>query len=66
MEKTERGLIMVLHSAVIGVVLYLLMVFVFNQSPQIAENRSILIATAVLIYMIVFGHGLPTKINKGI
>jgi len=66
MEKTERGLIMVLHSAVIGVVLYLLMVFVFNQSPQIAENRSILIAAAVLIYMIVFGHGLPTKINKGI
>jgi hypothetical protein len=66
MEKTERGLIMVLHSAVIGVVLYLLMVFVFNQVPQIAENRSILIAAAVLIYMIVFGHGLPTKINKSL
>jgi uncharacterized protein YqhQ len=66
MEKTERGLIMVLHSAVIGVVLYLLMVFVFNQVPQIAENRSILIAAAVLIYMIVFGHGLPTKINRSL
>ena len=60
----ERGLMMVLHSAVIGVVLYLLMVFVFNQNPRLAENRSILIAAALLIYMILFGHGLPTKINR--
>jgi uncharacterized membrane-anchored protein len=60
----ERGIVMVLHSVVIGVVLYLLMVFVFNQTPRLAENRSILIAAAVLIYMILFGHGLPTKINK--
>jgi len=57
---------MVLHSAVIGVVLYLLMVFVFQQNPRIAENRSILIAAAVLIYMILFGHGLPSKINKNL
>jgi hypothetical protein len=60
----ERGLIMVLHSLVIGVVLYMLMVFIFNQNPRIAENRSILIASAILIYMLLFGHGLPTKINK--
>ena len=60
----ERGLIMVLHSVVIGVVLYLLMVFVFNQNPKMAEYRSILIASVVLIYMILFGHGLPTKLNK--
>jgi uncharacterized membrane-anchored protein len=60
----ERGIVMVLHSVVIGVVLYLLMVFVFNQTPRLAENRSILIAATVLIYMILFGHGLPTKINK--
>jgi uncharacterized membrane protein len=66
MDKTERGLMMVLHSAVIGVVLYLLMVFVFNQNPQLAENRSILIAAALLIYMILFGHRLPTKINRNV
>ena len=62
----ERGLMMVLHSVVIGVVLYLLMVFVFNQNPRLAENRSILIASALLIYMILFGHGLPTKINRNV
>jgi len=62
----ERGLMMVLHSVIIGVVLYLLMVFVFQQNPRIAENRSILIAAAILIYMILFGHGLPAKINKNL
>ena len=60
----ERGLIMVLHSVVIGVVLYLLLVFVFNQNTKMAEYRSILVAAVVLIYMILFGHGLPTKLNK--
>jgi hypothetical protein len=60
----ERGLMMVLHSFVIGLVLYMLMVFVFNQNPKMAEYRSILVASVVLIYMILFGHGLPTKLNK--
>jgi uncharacterized membrane-anchored protein len=60
----ERGLMMVLHSLVIGLVLYMLMVFVFNQNPKMAEYRSILVASVVLIYMILFGHGLPTKLNK--
>jgi uncharacterized membrane-anchored protein len=62
----ERGLMMVLHSVVIGVVLYMLMVFVFNQNPKMAEYRSILVAAVVLIYMILFGNGLPTKLNKDI
>jgi hypothetical protein len=60
----ERGLIMVLHSVIIGLVLYMLMVFAFNQSPKIAENRSVLVAAVVLIYMILFGHGLPIQLNK--
>lgn len=55
---------MLLHSLVIGVVLYILMVFVFKQNQQMAEYRSILVASVLLIYMILFGHGLPTKINK--
>ena len=59
----ERGLTMVAHSAIIGFVLYLLMVFGLGQKVAVAENRSILIAAAVLIYMIVFGHGLPMKMN---
>lgn len=60
----ERGLMMLLHSTIIGVVLYLLMVFALKQSQPVAENRSILLAALVLIYMILFGHGMPYKMNK--
>jgi hypothetical protein len=59
----ERGLNMVMHSAIIGAVLYAIMTFLLHQSPMVAENRSICIAAAVLIYMIVFGHGLPGRVN---
>jgi len=60
----ERGLTMVLHSAIIGFILYLIMTIGLNQQSIVAENRSILIASGVLIYMILFGHGLPDKLNK--
>jgi len=60
----ERGLAMVLHSVIIGIILYLIMVLGLGQQANIAENRSILIGAVVLIYMILFGHGLPLKINK--
>ncbi len=55
---------MLVHSAIIGLVLYFFMVFGLGQQPVVAENRSIVIASVILIYMIVFGHGLPVKINK--
>lgn len=55
---------MLLHSAIIGAILYIIMVFLLKQRPIVAENRSLLIAALVLIYMIVFGHGLPTSINR--
>lgn len=60
----ERGLNMVLHAVIIGIILYCIMIFVLGQQAIVAENRSILIASGVLIYMIVFGHGLPTKVNR--
>ena len=59
----ERGLTMVVHSVVIGVALYAIMTLVLKQSLAVAENRSILVAACVLVYMIVFGHGLPGRIN---
>lgn len=60
----ERGLAMVMHSAIIGVILYILMVFGLKQKSNVAENRSILIAAVILIYMILFGHRLPRRLNK--
>jgi hypothetical protein len=62
----ENGLTMVLHSIVIGIVLYLAMIYILKQDKAVAENRSILIAAISVIYMILFGHGLPTSINKNV
>jgi len=62
----EAGRVMLLHSVVIGVLLYLLMFFILGQSQAVAENRSILAAALILAYMILFGHGLPTTINKNV
>ena len=57
---------MLLHSVIIGILLYLFMICTLDQKRIIAENRSILIAALVLVYMILFGHGLPTSINKNL
>lgn len=57
---------MLLHSVIIGIVLYLFMIFILGLKSVVAENRSILIAAFILVYMILFGHGLPTTINKNI
>jgi hypothetical protein len=60
----EQHWMMVLHSLVIGIVVYVFMKFGLMQQDEVAERRSILIAAGVLIYMILFGHGLPLKLNK--
>jgi len=57
---------MLLHSVIIGVLLYVFMVFALGQRQIVAENRSILLAALILIYMIMFGHGLPGSINKNL
>jgi hypothetical protein len=62
----ETGRMMLLHSVIIGILLYLFMIFILGQKQIVAENRSILLASLILAYMILFGHGLPTSINKNL
>jgi hypothetical protein len=62
----ENGRMMVLHSVIIGILLYLFMIFILGQNQIVAENRSILLAALILMYMILFGHGLPSSINKNL
>ena len=59
----EKGRMMLLHSVIIGILLYVFMIFILGQRQSVAENRSILLAGLILVYMILFGHGLPTSIN---
>ena len=60
----ESGLMMLFHSVIIGILLYVFMGFILKQKQIVAENRSILLGALTLVYMILFGHGLPTSINK--
>ena len=62
----ENGIMMLLHSIIIGLLLYVFMIFILGQKQAVAENRSILFASLILIYMIIFGHGLPVSLNKNI
>jgi len=60
----ESALTMLMHSVIIGAILFIVMRFVLGQSRSMAETRSILIAAVALIYMILFGHGLPRRMNS--
>lgn len=66
MVSQERGLVMFAHSAFLGFIIYFAMVVFFKQPKEVAEDRSLLIAAFIMIYMILFGHGAPTTINKHI
>lgn len=61
MESTPTHIV---HAALITAVLYLIMRFALGQSYKMAMTRSVLIGAVALIYMILFGHGLPTRMNK--
>lgn len=60
----ENGRMMLLHSVIIGILLYLIMFFILGQPQNVAENRSMLSAALVFIYMIIFGHRLPSFFNS--
>ena len=57
---------MLLHSVIIGILLYIFMIFMLGQRQDVAENRSILLAALILVYMILFGHGLPSSMNTNL
>ena len=52
-----------LHAYILAFVLYLLMKFALHQSHTMALTRSVLLGALALIYMILFGHRLPTHVN---
>jgi hypothetical protein len=62
----ESGLTMLVHSVIIGIVLYFIMTMVFKQRAIVAQNRSLVLAAITLIYMIAFGHGMPGRVNPNL
>ena len=62
----ESGMTMMFHSAVIGALAFLIMKFGMKQAQRVAEDRSVLLFSLVLMYMVLFGHGMPNTLNKNI
>jgi VIT1/CCC1 family predicted Fe2+/Mn2+ transporter len=62
----EGGLTHLWHSFIIATIVYLLMYFVFGYSSSRSINRSLLVGSGALIYMILFGHRFPVIINSNI
>jgi hypothetical protein len=59
----ERGLVMTFHSLIIGIVVYAICMYM-DIKQETSENRSIAIASAALLYMILFGHKMPYETNN--
>jgi hypothetical protein len=56
----------IVHSVVLGAILYFGMVNGLQQDKEVALDRSTLIAAVFLAYMVLYGHNLPININKNI
>jgi len=63
MYKMYPELTHVMHSAVLAFVLFFVMKMM-GQSEAMAMSRSVLIGAAALVYMIMYGHRMPGKINS--
>jgi len=64
--KHERGINMVLHSLILGVIAFIFMRFALKLSEAKSEDRSIALGALALLYMILFGHDIPNQINKNL
>ena len=56
----------IVHTVVLGSILYFGMVNGLKQDREVALDRSTIIASVFLIYMVLYGHNLPININKNI
>ena len=54
-----NGLNHLWHSAILLVVSYVVMTQALKQSSNVAFDRSVILASLALIYMIMFGHQFP-------
>lgn len=64
---TESPLIMFVHSVFISLILFVLIFYVLQTNLEVATTWSVLIGAISLVYMILFGHNLPsTSINNNL
>ena len=68
MPSAESSLNMILHSFIVGVVVYLFLAYAMGKPSIQSIDISILVAALSLIYMVLFGHNMPSKgtLNKNL
>ena len=66
MSFKEGPFMMFFHAVVIYFALFLFMKFILKQPNMVAVNRSMILSAVALIYMILWGHNLPGKLNPGL
>jgi hypothetical protein len=64
-KMAESGTMMVAHSLLIGIIIYIIFIFM-GVSQTKAENRSAIVVAIGILYMVLFGHGMPGEINAEI
>ena len=62
----DSGTTMLFHAVLLMLVSYALMRYVLGQSSSVAEDRSVLLGGLALVYMVLFGHGMPGRVNPRI
>ena len=62
----EGPLEMVLHGAVVAVIVYVVCKFLFKESESKCMTRSVALGLVVALYMVVFGHRMPGKVNPNL
>jgi hypothetical protein len=62
----ESGFTMLVHAIVIGAFLYVVMKYGMHTSDPVSQDRSVFYGCIALLYMVMFGHGAPTRINPNL
>lgn len=59
----ETPTMMIVHSFLIGCVLYFIMTAGMKQDEEMAQHRTVLVSALILAYMMTFGHKSPSQAN---
>ena len=57
---------MLFHALMLMLLSFVIMRYVLGQSSRVAEDRSVLLGGLALVYMVLFGHGMPGRVNPTI
>ncbi len=63
---SESGFSMTVHALFIGAILYGIMKYGMRTPENVAQDRSAFYGGLALIYMVMFGHGAPTRVNSNL